>query len=45
VNNTEKLDDIRRGLWVIDTRLDILQRATIIIFERPTGGRSRRVGA
>jgi hypothetical protein len=37
VNNTEKLDDIRRRLRVIDTRLDIIQRVNVIMFERLTG--------
>jgi len=37
VNNTDKLDDIRRRLRVIETRLDILQRVNVIMFERLTG--------
>jgi hypothetical protein len=38
VNNTEKLDDIRRRLQVIDTRLAVIQRASVVMFERITGG-------
>jgi hypothetical protein len=38
MNNTEKLDDIRRRLRVIETRLTIIQRASIVIFERTTRG-------
>jgi hypothetical protein len=38
VNNTQKLDDIRRRLRVIETRLDIIQRTGVIVFERVTGG-------
>jgi hypothetical protein len=38
VNNTQKLDDIRRRLRVIETRLDVLQRVNVIVFERVTGG-------
>ena len=34
MNNTEKLDDIRRRLRVIETRLTIIQRASIVMFER-----------
>jgi hypothetical protein len=37
VNNTEKLDDIRRRLLRIETRLTIVQRVNVIIFERTTG--------
>jgi hypothetical protein len=38
MNNTEKLDDIRRRLRVIETRLTIIQRASIIMFERTAFG-------
>jgi hypothetical protein len=38
LNNTEKLDDIRRRLRVMETRLAILQRVNVIMFERLTGG-------
>jgi hypothetical protein len=38
VNNTQKLDDIRRRLRVIETRLDIIQRAGLAVFERVAGG-------
>jgi len=37
MNNTDKLDDIRRRLRVMETRLDILQRVNVITFERLTG--------
>jgi hypothetical protein len=37
VNNTEKLDDIRRRLRHIETRLAIIQRANVVMFERITG--------
>ena len=44
MNNTEKLDDIRRRLRVIETRLTIIQRASIIMFERTAfGSRSPRL--
>jgi hypothetical protein len=36
VNNTEKLDDIRRRLRVIETRLNIIQQAIVVVFERVT---------
>jgi hypothetical protein len=38
VNNTQKLDDIRRRLRVIETRLDIIQRTGLTVFERVAGG-------
>ena len=38
MNNTQKLDDIRRRLRVIETRLTIIQRASIIMFEQATRG-------
>ena len=38
MNNTQKLDDIRRRLRVIETRLDVLQRVNVIVFERVPGG-------
>ena len=38
MNNTQKLDDIRRRLRIIETRLDVLQRVNVIVFERVTGG-------
>jgi hypothetical protein len=37
MNNTDKLDDIRRRLRRIETRLGIIQRVNIITFERVTG--------
>lgn len=37
MNNTDKLDDIRRRLWRIETRLAIIQRVNVIMFERITG--------
>jgi hypothetical protein len=37
VNNTQKLDDIRRRLRVTDVRLAVIQRAAVVIFERATG--------
>jgi hypothetical protein len=37
VNNTQKPDDIRR-LRVIETRLGVLQRVNVIVFERVTRG-------
>jgi hypothetical protein len=37
MNNTEKLDDIRRRLRRIETRLGIVQRVSVIVFERVTG--------
>jgi hypothetical protein len=37
VNNTEKLDDIRRRLRHIETRLAIIQRTNVIVYERVTG--------
>jgi hypothetical protein len=37
VNNTQKLDDIRRRLRVIDVRMAVIQRATVVIYERVTG--------
>jgi hypothetical protein len=36
VNNTDKLDDIRRRLRRIETRLAIIQRVNVIMFERIT---------
>jgi hypothetical protein len=38
VSNTEKLDDIRRRLRVIEARLNVIQRVNVIVFERVTGG-------
>lgn len=38
MNSTEKLDDIRRRLRVIETRLNVIQRVNVIVFERVTGG-------
>ena len=38
MNNTEKLDRIRRVLRRIDTQLGIIQRTNVIMFERITGG-------
>jgi hypothetical protein len=38
MNNTEKLDSIRRTLRRIETQLAIIQRTNVIIFERITGG-------
>jgi hypothetical protein len=37
VNNTDKLDDIRLRLRRIETRLAIIQRVNVIMFERITG--------
>jgi hypothetical protein len=34
MNNTQKLDDIRQR---IETRLDVLQRVNVVMFERVTG--------
>jgi hypothetical protein len=38
VNNTEKLDSIKRTLRRIETQVGIIQRINIIMFERITGG-------
>jgi len=38
MNNTEKLDGIKRTLRRIETRLGIVQRTNVIMFERITGG-------
>ena len=38
MNNTQKLDDIRRRMRIIDMRLAILQHALVIVYERVTGG-------
>jgi hypothetical protein len=38
MNNTEKLDAIKRTLRRIETRLGIIQRTNVIMFERITGG-------
>ena len=38
MNNTQKLDDIRRRLRVIEARLNVIQRVNVIVFERVTGG-------
>jgi hypothetical protein len=32
VNSTEKLDNIRRRLRVIETRLNAIQRVNVIVF-------------
>lgn len=37
MNNTDKLDDIRRRLRHIETRLAIIQRTSVIVYERVTG--------
>ena len=37
VNNTDKLDDIRRRLRHIETRLAIIQRTNVVVYERVTG--------
>jgi len=37
VNNTQKLDDIRRRIRIIDMRLDILQHALVPVYEWVTG--------
>ena len=37
MNNTQKLDDIRRRIRIIDMRLDILQHALAPVYERVTG--------
>ena len=37
MNNTEKLDSIRRTLRRVETRLAIIQRTNVIMFERITG--------
>jgi hypothetical protein len=38
MNNTEKLDGVRRTLRRIETQVGIIQRINIIMFERITGG-------
>lgn len=38
MNNTEKLDSIKRTLRRIETQVGIIQRINIIMFERITGG-------
>jgi hypothetical protein len=38
MNNTEKLDGIKRTLRRIETQVGIIQRINVIIFERITGG-------
>jgi hypothetical protein len=38
MNNTEKLESIRRTLRRVETQLAIIQRANVIMFERITGG-------
>lgn len=38
MNNTEKLDGIKRTLRRIETQLGIIQRINVIMFERITGG-------
>jgi hypothetical protein len=37
MNNTERLDSIRRTLRRVETRLTIIQRTNVIVFERITG--------
>jgi hypothetical protein len=37
MNNSEKLDDIRRRLRRIETRGGIIQRVSVIVFELVTG--------
>jgi hypothetical protein len=39
VNNTEKLDDVRRRLAVTEVRLVIIQRAAVVLFEHVVGGK------
>jgi hypothetical protein len=38
MNDTQKLDDIRRRMRIIETRLAVLQRVSTIVFERVAGG-------
>jgi hypothetical protein len=38
MNNTQKLDDTRRRLRIIETRLAVLQRVSMIVFEQVAGG-------
>jgi hypothetical protein len=45
MNNTDKLDDIRRRLRRIETRLGKIQRVSVIVFERVTGRASRQAGS
>jgi hypothetical protein len=37
VNNTDKLDDIRRRLRVMEAHMRILQRVNVVMYERLTG--------
>ena len=37
MNNTDKLDDIRRRLRHMEARFAIVQRVNVIMFERVTG--------
>jgi hypothetical protein len=37
MNSTQKLDDIRRRIRRIETRLDVIQRANVMVFERIIG--------
>lgn len=38
MNNTEKLDGVKRTLRRIETQAGIIQRINVIMFERITGG-------
>ena len=38
MNNTDKLDDIRRRLRVMEAHMRILQRVNVVMYERLTGG-------
>lgn len=38
MNNTEKLENIKRALRRVETQLHIIQRTNVIMFERITGG-------
>ena len=37
MNNTDKLDDIRRRLRVMEAHMRILQRVNVVMYERLTG--------
>ncbi len=45
VDNTQKLDDIRRRLRLIEARLAVLQRVNVIVFEHVAGRRLPRYWA